>query len=228
MIRAVTLGAQLVASPIAIPLYRAKRARQRDEVVDAARRNGLVPTDDLAVNQADRRMIGRVRGHIVVIGSEVFPRITVLTHWQRSIDIGFPKAGRSRVTFAAKDRKFNRLFGTRFIDPALVKKSGEEAFEALLADIRAFVSNWRGHLDDFRIEADEVEARFRHFPFVPALDPEVLDAMLPGMVEIVERIDATFGPGSYRVDEGEYLGPRELIQVGSPPALVLEQSDERL
>ncbi|ANM28746.1 hypothetical protein ABI59_02655 [Acidobacteria bacterium Mor1] len=230
MIRTITSFLQILAAPLAVPLLRSARVRKRSEVAAAGARHGLVPTEDPAVNQEDRRLVGRVDGHAVIVGSEVFPRITVLQHWNRRLEFCLKATGgEERVTkrpFDSKHREFNRLFPTRFIDPGMVARAGEDKVEALTGEIAGFAARFRGELADLVFEPDYVEARLRYYPFVPATDAKALDEMLPQLVALARRVEETFGPDSDRVDEGEYLGTVERRQVGDVPASVGKATHE--
>ena len=221
--------ARSCVAPIAVPLLLAKRARSRERVIEVGRRHGLEPTRDSRVNQQDRRMVGRVNGHVVIVGCEVFPRINVLMHWHRTADIGFGRSMGERSIakwFDTGNRRFDRRFRTRFIDPAVVARIGEDRFHELMGEFAAFADRWHRRLRDLTFEPNEIQATLRYFPFVPAVDPEVLDGMLPGLVALATRAEATFGRGDAHVEEREYLGTDELPQVGPSPVSTVKPANE--
>ena len=229
MIRVLANVAKLGVAPIAVPLLRAKRARSRERLVEVGGRHGLMPTQDRRVNQRDRRLVGRVSGHVVIVGCEVFPRINVLMHWYRRVRIGFGESMGDRPNMKRFDtgiRSFDRRFRTRFVDPALVARAGEEQFHALMGEFASFADRWHRWLDDLTFEPKEIQATLRYFPFVPAVAPDVLDGMLPGIVALASRAELTLGQGASRVVEGEYLGTEELAQVGSSPVSAAKASNE--
>lgn len=201
---------QLLIAPVVVPRLRRKRLAARPEVLAAAARVGLHPGVDADEPGVGLRLLGRVESRPVLVKAEILPpTIRVLFRFRRSFEVAFPADRGTRSLshwFDVGDPAFDGVFGKRF---TVSDDADPEAFRAGMRCVAGFTTRFRPLLRNCLITDETLVAALEHYPFVPTIRPDVLEAVVPALVRTAVELEAHLGPGATKVAIEPFLRPGE-------------------